>query len=159
MPVGVDGAVAALHFHQHGLGAARPILQVVHRVGGHQLAFVDDDHLLAGLLDLGQDVRAQDDGVVARQAADQITRFVDLLGIQAGRRFVENQDFRVVDDRLRQPNALPVAFGKLAEQLVRNVGDGAALAHFVQRASPGWRPAIPFNFPTKVRYSRTSISG
>jgi len=36
---------------------------IVHGIGGHQLALVDDDDLLAGLLDFRQDVRAQNNGV------------------------------------------------------------------------------------------------
>src|SRR3712207_7717864 len=50
---------------------------------------VDDDDALAGLRDLGQDVRAEHDSVIAREAADQIPRLDDLLGIEAGRRLVE----------------------------------------------------------------------
>ena len=86
-------------------------------------------HLLASLLHFGQDVGAQDDGVVARQAANQLAGFIDLLGVEAGGRLVENQDVGVVDDGLRQSDALPVALGKLADQFVRDVGDGAALGN------------------------------
>ncbi len=72
----VERAVASFHFQHHRFGAARAVLQVVHRIRRHQLAFIDDEHLLAGLFHFRQDVRAQDDGVVAGQAANQIARFV-----------------------------------------------------------------------------------
>ena len=89
----VERAIASFHFQHHRFGAARAILQIVHRIGRHQLALVDDDHLLAGLFHFRQDVRAQDDGVIARQAADQIARFVDLLGVEA-RRWVRRESER-----------------------------------------------------------------
>ena len=81
---------------------------------GDDLALVDDHDALAGLRDLGQDVRAQDDRVVAGELADQLARLDDLLGVEAGGRLVEHQHFGVVDDRLRQADALPVALRELA---------------------------------------------
>ena len=142
----VERAAASLHFQHHRFGAARAILQVVHRIRRHQLALVDDEHLLAGLLHFGQDVRAQDDGVVAGQAADQIARFVDLLGVQPGGGLVENQNVGVVDDGLRQSDALPVAFGQLADQFGADVGDGAALGDFSDAVRQARRPTCPSAF-------------
>ena len=51
--------------------------------------------------------------------------------VEAGGGLVENQHRRVVDDRLGEADALPVAFGELADDGVFDVGDGGALAHFV----------------------------
>ena len=97
-------------------------------VRGDDLALADDDDLLADLLHFRQDVRAENDRVVARQALDQRPGLDDLLRVQAGGGLVQNQDVGIVDDRLRQSDALPVAFGKLADQLVADIGDGASLA-------------------------------
>ena len=44
----------------------------------------------------------ENNGVLARQVLDQIAGFVDLLGIQAGGRFIENQYVGIVDDGLRE---------------------------------------------------------
>ena len=116
---------------------------MLHGIGRHQLALVDDDDLLAGLLDFGQDVRAENDGVIAGQALDQVARLVDLLGIEAGGGLVENQHVGIVNDGLRQADALAVAFGELAEQLVLYIGDGAALADVVDAlAQLGARRAL-----------------
>ena len=62
---------AGIDLHEHRLRAAQPRREVVRRVDRDDAALVDDDDALAGLRDLGQDVRAQDDGVVAGEAADQ----------------------------------------------------------------------------------------
>ncbi len=54
----------------------------------------------------------------------------DLLGVEPGGGFVENQNVRVVNDGLRQSDALPVAFGQFADEFCAHVGDGAAFGHF-----------------------------
>ena len=58
----------------------RRFVRLSTRVRGDDLALADDDHLLADLLDLRQDVRAENDGVVAGQALDQRAGFVICLG-------------------------------------------------------------------------------
>ena len=107
---GIQRAVSSGHFDQHQFGPARPALQIVHRVRGNELSFVDDDDPLAGLLDFRQDVRAQNDGVVAGEALDQVARLVDLFGIQSSSRFVQNEHVWIVNDGLGQPHALAIAF-------------------------------------------------
>ena len=109
---GIELAVAAGDFDQHGFRAARAVLQIAHRVRRTHLALVDDDHLLARLAHFRKNVRAQNDGVIAGEALDQVARFIDLLGIEASRRLVQDQHVRIVDDGLRQSHALPVALSK-----------------------------------------------
>ena len=58
------------------------------------------------------------------------------FGIEAGRRLVENQDVRVVDDGLREADALPVSFGQLGALTVRHVGDARALHHLLDASRP-----------------------
>ena len=107
----IEDAVAPGNLHQNRLTSARALLQVLHRIGRHQLAAIDDDDLFACLLDFGQNVRAQHDRVITSEAANQVTCFVDLLGIQSRGGLVEDQHVRVVNDGLGQADALPVAFG------------------------------------------------
>jgi len=45
-------------------------------------------------------VGAENDGVIARQAVNQIAGFDDLFGIEAGGGLVENQNFGIVNDGL-----------------------------------------------------------
>ena len=58
---------------------------------------------------------------------DQLARLDDLLRIEAGGRLVEDQHVGVVNERLRQADALPVALRQLAAVAVRHVGDARAL--------------------------------
>ncbi len=81
-----------------------------------------------------------------RQAADQIARFVDLLGVQPGGGFVQNQNVGVMDDGLRQSHALPVAFGQFADQFGAHVGHGAALGHFGHAVGQALAPTCPSAF-------------
>ena len=67
----IERSVGGCHFQRHGFGAAQAVGQVRHRIGGHQLALIDDDNALAGLFDFGQDVGAENDGVIAGQVLDQ----------------------------------------------------------------------------------------
>ena len=83
------------------------------------MPLVDDDDALAGLRDLGKDVRAEDDRVIAGQLLDELPRFDDLLRIESGGRLVEDQDIGIVNERLRQTDALPVAFRQLGAEPVR----------------------------------------
>ena len=69
--------------------------------------------------------------MTARQAPDQLSGFNNLLGIQARGRLIEHQHLRVVNDRLRQPDPLPVALGELADQLCSYIRDCAPLGDFV----------------------------
>jgi len=58
-------AAGGFHFERHGFGAAQAIGEVRHRIDGHQLAAVDDDDVLAGMLHFREDVGAENDGVLA----------------------------------------------------------------------------------------------
>ena len=53
------------------------------------------------------------------------------MRIETGGRLVQDQDVGIVNDRLGQADALPVAFGKLADQRLPDVGDGALFRNFV----------------------------
>ena len=67
--------------------------------------------------------------MIAGQAADEIAGLDDLLRVEAGGRLVEDQHFRVVNERLREADALPVALRELAAMAVGHVGDVGALHH------------------------------
>ncbi len=74
---------------------------------------------------------------------DELARLDDLLGIEARGGLVEDQHIGVVDDRLGQADALPVALGELAQQLVAHVADGAALQDLIHApAEVGLRDAL-----------------
>src|SRR5579864_9257687 len=84
--------------------------------------------------------------MIAREALDQVAGLVDLLGVEARRRLVQDQNVRVVDNRLRQADALPVPLGKLPNELVPHVGNRAALRNVIDpgaqiRPSDSLQPA------------------
>ena len=74
-------------------------------------------------------MRAQNNRVFACEAVNQISGFRDLLGIESGGWLVENENVGVVNDGLRQANALPVAFRQLRDQFTLDVADGTTLHH------------------------------
>ena len=91
---------------------------------------------------------AEDDGVVSGEAFDQVARFVDLFGVETGSRLIQDQNFRIVDDGLGETNALAVAFGELAQQLVFHVCNRTAIQYVVNSLRQ-FRPRQPFDLADK----------
>ena len=94
----------------------------------------------------------------AAELANQLPGLDDLLRVEPGGRLVEDQHVGVVDDGLRQPDALPVALRELAAVAVGHVGHPGLLHHLVDAARDLAR-GTPLIFATNVRYSRTVMSG
>ena len=69
--------------------------------------------------------------MIPGQAFDQLARLDDLFGVEAGGRLIKNQHVGVVHQRLRQADALPVAFRELSAAAVCHVGDARLLHHLV----------------------------
>jgi hypothetical protein len=92
------------------LGSAQTVGEVGDSIGRHDLAAADDDDLAAGVFDFGEDVRGEDDGVVAGEGGDEFAGLDDLFGVEAGGGFIENQDLGVMDNGLGETDALAVAF-------------------------------------------------
>src|ERR1019366_8459102 len=117
-----------------GFGAAQAVGQIGDRILSDQFALADDDDAFAGLLHLAQNVRAEDDGVLAREGLQQLADFDDLLGVETAGGLIQDQHIRVVDDGLRDADTLAEAFGQLADQLGPNVAQGAAPDYLVRPA-------------------------
>ena len=82
----------------------------------------------ADRLDLGHDVRREQDRVPLAQLADQGADLADLDRVEPGRRLVEDQDVGVVDHRLGQPDALadsPWRDGRGCDPRPRRAGSAA----------------------------------
>jgi hypothetical protein len=82
-----------------------------------------------------QDVRAQHDGVIAGERANQLPGLDDLLGVEARGGLVEHQDVGIVNQRLREADPLLVALRELRAMPARHVGHPGALHHLVHAAS------------------------
>ena len=63
-------------------------------------------------------MRREDDRFLLAHAADELAGFVFLVGVQAVGRFVEHEDVRVVQNRLRQAGAVLVTLGEGVGALV-----------------------------------------
>ena len=64
-----------------------------------------------------------------RKAFDQLPHRTDLIRVEADRRLVQNDQFRLVHQRVRQSDALAVAFGKLPDDAPAHVRQTALLHH------------------------------
>src|SRR5262245_45451677 len=78
----------AFDLNANTLAAFELCSQVLGRVDGGDAALVDNDHAVAGHLDLGQDVRREDDRVLPGQIFDQAADFLDLVRVESDGRFV-----------------------------------------------------------------------
>ena len=81
------------------------------------------------------------------------------FGIEAGRRLVEDQHVGVVDERLRQADALPVALRELAAVAVGHVGDARPLHHRVDARRRARRPGTPLMLRDEVEVLAHVMSG
>src|SRR5262249_50751962 len=74
-----------------------------------ELPLRDDDDSTAARLDLAQDVRGEQNGVLFSELADELAHLADLVRIEAGRRLVEHEERRLADERVRETDALAIA--------------------------------------------------
>ena len=80
------------------------------RIFDDDASAIDDQHTLAEHRDLGQNMRAQQYRVLARESADHVPDFDDLFRVETNGRFIQNQHGRISDERLSEADALAVAF-------------------------------------------------
>ena len=98
------------------------IADVVHVSFGEDPAVVDQQDVRRHRLDLVQDVARHDDALAgAGPLADQADRLAARDRVHPPQRLVEDQQLRVVDDRLRELHALAHPFAVGADLLVRGV--------------------------------------
>ena len=90
----------------------------------------------------------------------ELTRLDDLLRIESGGRLVEDEHLGIVQNRLREPDALPVALRELSAVAVRHVVDTRPAHRLFDAALPlARRHPFVLMRATNSRYSRTVISG
>ena len=88
---------------------AKPCGQSIRGVFCDDASAADYDHALADCRRLGQYVRAEDHRVRPGKAFDQLSDFDDLFRVKPHRWFIENEDRRVMNERLRQTDTLTIA--------------------------------------------------
>src|SRR5581483_8854437 len=112
-----------LGFELDAIAALQTLGEVLGSILGRDLPVADDHHPPAGHADLGQDVRGQDDGVLAAQAFDELSGLIDLLGVETDGWLVQDDDVGIVDQRLGDAHPLLVALRELAYELAAHVFD------------------------------------
>ena len=97
-------------------------------------ALVEHDDVVAGVLDVGQQVRGEDeiDALVVREVADELEHLVASLGVHAVGRLVEKQQIGIVDERLRQLDALLHARRVRLDVAVPRLAQADVVEHLVR---------------------------
>ncbi len=91
----------------------RALLNFARRADGDDAAFIDDGHAVAELLGLFDVVGGEQNGaLLAAQIEDQFVNLEARLRIEAGRRFVEKQHLRIVEQGQGQREALLLSAGE-----------------------------------------------
>ena len=107
---------------------------------------VDDGDAVAEALGFFNIVGGQQDGFLfATQFFDDVVNFAANLRVEAGRGFVEKHDFRIVDQRHGQGEALLLAAGKF---FVEGVAFFFELKPFQQAVGAG---AVPVETGKKIK--------
>ena len=96
------------------LYAAQPRCQILRPVHGDNLSLVNDYHPLANHAHFRQDVRAQNQGMLAAEVLNQLPRLHHLNWVDADCRLVQHQHVRLMQYRLRDAHSLPKSLRQLA---------------------------------------------
>ena len=101
------------------------VVKLIDGPGEDDVAVLDHDDRVAGRLDLREDMGGQEDGAVRRDLLDQFADLDDLVGVQSVGRLVEDDEFRLVDDGLRDADPLLVTTREVADETFAEMGDSA----------------------------------
>ena len=113
----------------HRIMVARAAGELGRRRIGENAAMSDDDRPAAHRLDLLEQMGRNDDRLVGPHRGDDLAHLVFLVGVEPVGRLVEDQHLRIVQQRLRHPDAAPVALRQGFDRLVQNLGDVDHLDH------------------------------
>ncbi len=96
---------------------------------GNDAAIGDDDGARAHLVHLLQDVGRNDHQFVLAQLVDQAPHFVFLIRVEPIGGLVQDQDLRIVDQRLGQADAAPESFGERFDDLFDHGRESQTVDH------------------------------
>lgn len=99
-------------------GAIRSLPDLLERIVGHHMSLMDDDHPLADRFHLGEDMGGEEDGLILSLLTNDLPDLEDLVRVETGGGFVEDQHVGVVEEGGGQTHALFVSFGQGADPLV-----------------------------------------
>src|SRR5439155_19297517 len=90
--------------------------RVRHRSDRQQLAAQEDGDAAGDLLDLAEDVRADQDGMLTGEIPEESTRLDDLARIESVCGLVQNDNVGIVNQRLRDGYSLAIPAGTRADR-------------------------------------------
>ncbi len=96
----------------------------------HNATVVDDQNAVAEVFHFLQNVGGQHHGFGLAYAFDEGANLYQLIGIQSGGGFVQDENFGVVEQGRSQAHALAVALGQLSNDLVAFWGQSRLRNHF-----------------------------
>ena len=102
----------------------------------NQFALINDDNPLTDRLNFRENMRRQNDCLLFAQLCNQIADFNDLLGIKTHHGFIQNQQWRISQQRLCNTYALLVSFGQILDQTRPDMFDSYKGANFFQMFFP-----------------------
>ena len=109
-------------------------------------ALRDDDNAGADGIDFFENMRRENDGFILRHALDERAHLVLLIGVEPVRRFVEDERRRIVQQRLREADALFVAFRERFNDLLAHGHQLRARNRQIDLSAPGGRGAEAADF-------------
>ena len=119
-----------------------------------QRSLRDDRNVGCRRFHVGHDVGRKNHDAFAGELRQQVAKAHSLLRIEAGSRFVDDQQLRIIEQRLRDSDALLHATGEAAQRAFADVGEIDELKEFV---NPPFRSAESRPL-TAARYSRNSTA-
>ena len=134
----------------------------------HEPAAVDDQDLVDGLRDLGQDVARDEHGAPAgRERAQEVAQPAHALGVEPVRRLVEHEQLRLAEQRRREPEPLAHAERVALDAPSRGAVEldeaaaprrpasraarrrGASVSRWLRPERPGWKSVASSTAPTR----------
>ena len=103
-----DAVDVALDGHMENVGTDKVGRQIFNRIGRDQSAVRNDHDIVTDCRNFGQNMAGQNNGMIFRKRADQITDFDDLDRVKTDGRFVEDDDFGFTEHCLCDTDTLLV---------------------------------------------------
>ena len=120
--------------HDRALAGNGGATRLVRRVDVDDAAVFDDGDAVAEALGFFHQMRGEEDGFAAvADAADEVPDGAAGLRVEAGGELVEEDDFRIVDEREGDEEALLLAAGEIHEPGVALVGEAELIEQACRR--------------------------
>src|ERR1035437_1712399 len=109
---------------RHGAARRAFFQHIFNRARLQNFSALDDNHAVADFRQLGEDVRADENRLLTLvQKHEQLAQFDAGSRVEAGGRFIQNQNIGIINQRAAKADALFHAFGKRLEMFFEDAGD------------------------------------